>query len=116
MAFGETFHDLRTRRRIPMRMFEQVGVSPSYIHDIERKGVLPTKERLHAIGEVFKQVAKEQMARDPDDDVRLLLREHDRTLFVERLGEDPGWAELLVDLRELDDAQRDDLLQAMRQS
>jgi transcriptional regulator with XRE-family HTH domain len=111
MSFDATFHDLRSRRRIPMRLFkEKVGISPSYIHSIEKEGLLPSPAKLEKLASVFVAVATEQEAADPNADARRLFQERERTAFVHRLGVDPDLAEVLVKLRELDAAQRADLV------
>jgi transcriptional regulator with XRE-family HTH domain len=111
MSFDAIFSDLRKRRRIPMRLFEQrCGINPSYIHGIEKEGLLPSSKKLEQLAAVFVEVAAEQGAADPEEDGRRLFRERERTAFVERLGFDPELAEVLVSLRELDAAQRGDMV------
>jgi DNA-binding XRE family transcriptional regulator len=84
-----------------MRLFrERVGVSTSYIHAIEKNGVLPGLERSKELAEVFRQVAAEQGATEPDDDARDLLRARERTLLTDRLDVPPMFAELLIALRD----------------
>lgn len=115
MAFDTTFTDLRKRRRIPMRLFEErVGIGRSYIHGIEKDNLLPSPEKLDQLASVFVEVAREQEAIDPEEDARRLFRERERTAFVERLGFDPGLAEVLVELRGLDQEQRADIIEPLR--
>jgi transcriptional regulator with XRE-family HTH domain len=117
MAFKETFTDLRKRRRIPMRLFEErASINRSYIYGIEKEDLLPSREKLEALTAVFVSVAEEQGAADPGEDARLLSRERDRTLFVERLGFDEAFAESLLGVRELDDDQRADLVAPLEDS
>lgn len=114
MSFAEAFSDLRTRRRIPMRLFEQrIGVAPSYVHDVEKKGLLPSPERLEALLSVFREVAEDQRA-DPDEDVRELTRAHTETVLVERWGVEPEFAEVVTLLRELSPEARADLMPTLR--
>jgi transcriptional regulator with XRE-family HTH domain len=114
MPFDQTFYDLRKRRRIPMRLFtERVGISPSYIHEIEKGGLLPSEQKLKDLASVFVAVAREQEAADPEEDARRLFRERDRTAFVERLGIEPELAKALSSLRDLDDEQRAELVQPL---
>lgn len=102
-SFAETFRDLRTRRRIPMRLFqERVGASTSYIHDLEKNDVLPGLDRARELAEVFRDVATEQGAADPEDDARQLLQARERTLLTKRLGIPPLLAEALIKIREPD--------------
>ncbi len=114
MSFDQTFSDLRKRRRIPMRLFtERVGISPSYIHEIEKGGLLPSEQKLQDLASVFVAVAHEQEAADPQEDARRLFRERDRTAFVERLGIEPELAKPLSSLREFDDEERDQLVRPL---
>ena len=114
MPFDQTFYDLRKRRRIPMRLFtERVGISPSYIHEIEKGGLLPSEQKLKDLASVFVEVAREQEAADPEGDARRLFRERDRTAFVERLGIEPELAKPLSSLRDFDDEQRADLVEPL---
>jgi transcriptional regulator with XRE-family HTH domain len=114
MPFDQTFYDLRKRRRIPMRLFtEKVGISPSYIHEIEKGGLLPSEQKLRDLASVFVEVAREQEAADPEGDARRLFRERDRTAFVERLGIEPELAEALSSLRDFDDEQRAELIEPL---
>lgn len=93
-----------------MRLFkEKAGISPSYIHSIEKEGLLPSPEKLEKLVAVFVDVAKEQEAADPEADARRLFQERERTAFVHRLGVDPDLAEVLIKLREFDEEQRADL-------
>lgn len=99
--FGEIFRDLRRRRRIPMRLFQEgAGVSTSHIHDIERKGVIPTLARTKAIGSVFREVAVEQGAADPDSDVRRLLAARQRAVLSGELETPPVLTQILLLLTE----------------
>jgi hypothetical protein len=100
MSFCETFADLRKRRRIPMRGFEDVEIPSSYINAVEKGDLLPSLPKLERLASVFVQVAGEQKARDPDEDRRLLYEERDRTVF-ERLGLDSELTEFFVRLKEL---------------
>jgi transcriptional regulator with XRE-family HTH domain len=103
-SFGAVFSDIRRRRRITLRAFtEFAGVSPSYIHDLERGGVLPSLDKLEAITSVLRQVAEEQGAADPEADTRELFRAREWTIYIERLGIDPRLAQIFIALRELDD-------------
>jgi transcriptional regulator with XRE-family HTH domain len=102
VSFAEVFADIRRRRRIPMRLFtERVGLSPSYIHDIERGATLPGPEKLGAIASVLREVAAEQRS-DPEADAKELFRAREETVYVERLGIDPRLAHVFIALRELD--------------
>jgi transcriptional regulator with XRE-family HTH domain len=104
MSFAEVFADLRRRRRIPMRLFrDRTGVSPSYIHDIEHGITIPSLEKLKAMTSVFREVAAEQGAADPDAEGSDLLRARELTLYVDRLEIDPRLARIFVALRELDE-------------
>ncbi len=114
MSFDQTFSDLRARRRIPMRLFEErAGVSTSYIHGIEKEKLLPSRERLEPIAAVFVEIAEEQEAGDPQADARRLFRERDRTSYIERLGYKPELAEILLSLDELDRKRRTDIQQPL---
>lgn len=113
MSFNQTFIDLRTRRRIPMRLFEErTGISTSYIHSIEKEKLLPSHEKLEQLASVFVEVAEEQEAADPQADARRLLRERQRTAY-ERLGYEPALAEILLSLDDLDAKRRSDILQPL---
>jgi transcriptional regulator with XRE-family HTH domain len=117
MAFSETFSDLRRRRRIPMRLFEErASVNRSYIYGIEKEDLLPSREKLGAVAKVFVAVAAEQGAADPEEDARILFRERDRTLFVERLEFDEAFAASILPVRELDPDQQADLVAPLRDS
>jgi transcriptional regulator with XRE-family HTH domain len=117
MAFSETFRDLRRRRRIPMRLFEErASVNRSYIYGIEKEDLLPSREKLEAVAQVFVAVAAEQGAADPEEDARILFRERDRTLFVERLEFDEAFAASILPVRELDPDQQADLVAPLRDS
>jgi len=106
MSFAEVFADIRRRRRIPMRLFtERIGVSPSYIHDIERGTTLPGSDKLEAITSVLREVAAEQRS-DPEEDARELFRAREETIYIERLGIDPRLAHVFIALRELDEEAR----------
>jgi transcriptional regulator with XRE-family HTH domain len=106
MSFAEVFSDIRRRRRVPMRLFTQrAGLSPSYIHDIERGTTVPGTAKLEAITSVLREVALEQGA-DPDSDARDLFRAREETIYVERLGIDPHLAHIFIALRELDEQAR----------
>jgi transcriptional regulator with XRE-family HTH domain len=110
MSFDATFSDLRRRRRIPMSLFEErVGINRSYIHSIEKEGLLPSLEKLEALASVFVEVAREQRAADPEEDERLLVSERERVLFVDRLGLGPEMAAPLLALAALDETERSDL-------
>lgn len=114
MPFQETFKDLRARRRIPMRLFkERVGVSPSYIHSIEREGFVPSAEKLTLLASVFVEVAGEQEAKDPEADARILFRERNRAELIDRLEFDPELADLLLFAREMDVPKRAALMPAL---
>jgi transcriptional regulator with XRE-family HTH domain len=89
-----------------MRLFtDRIGVSPSYIHDVERGTTLPGPEKLEAITSVLREVATEQGA-DPEADARELFRAREETIYVERLGIDARLAHVFIALRELDDEAR----------
>jgi transcriptional regulator with XRE-family HTH domain len=110
MAFHEAFSDLRKRRRIPMRVFEEeAAVSRSYVHGIEQGKLLPSPEKLEQLASVFVKVAKEQEAVDPEADSRMLSYEREKTEVVDRLGFDPNLADPLVSIRNMDQRQRADL-------
>jgi transcriptional regulator with XRE-family HTH domain len=110
MAFHEAFSDLRKRRRIPMRLFEEEAtVSRSYIHGIEQGKLLPSPEKLEQLASVFVKVAKEQEAVDPEADGRMLSYERERTEVIDRLGFDPNLADSLVLIRNMNQRQRADL-------
>ena len=97
-----------------MRLFkEEAGISPSYIHSIEKEGLLPSPEKLEKLASVFVAVAREQEAADPDADARRLFQERERTAFIHRLGVEPQLAEVLVKLREFDAEQRADLAEPL---
>ncbi len=114
MSFDQTFSDLRARRRIPMRLFEErAGISTSYIHGIEKEKLLPSREKLEQLAHVFVAVAKEQEAADPQADARRLFRERDRTAYIERLGYEPRLAEILLSLDDLDAKRRADIMQPL---
>jgi transcriptional regulator with XRE-family HTH domain len=90
-----------------MRLFsDRVGISPSYIHDVEQGITLPSPEKLEAITSVLRDVALEQGA-DPELDTRELFRAREHTVYVERLGIDPDIAQVFIALRELDGPARD---------
>jgi transcriptional regulator with XRE-family HTH domain len=110
MAFHEAFSDLRKRRRIPMRLFEEEArVSRSYIHGIEQGKLLPSPQKLEQLASVFVKVAEEQEAVDPEADSRMLSYERERTEVIERLGFDPNLADSLVLIRNMNQHQRADL-------
>jgi transcriptional regulator with XRE-family HTH domain len=103
VSFGKVFSDIRRRRRIPMRLFsDRIGVSPSYIHDIERGATVPSPQKLEAIISVLSEVAREQGA-DPEADARELFRAREETIYVDRLHIDERLARIFISLRELDD-------------
>lgn len=109
MAFHEVFSDLRKRRRIPMRLFEEEAqVSRSYIHGVEQGKLLPSPEKLDGLVSVFVRVAEEQEA-DPEADAQKLYYERERTAVIDRLGFDPELADALVSMRNLNEQQRADL-------
>jgi transcriptional regulator with XRE-family HTH domain len=115
MPFATTFTDLRQRRRIPMRFFsESVGIRPSYIHEIEKNGSLPSPEKLELLASVFVKVAAEQGAADPEEDARLLFHERELTALTSRLGFDDALAEAVVSLRELDEKPRTELAHSIQ--
>jgi transcriptional regulator with XRE-family HTH domain len=125
--FARTFRELRARRRIPTRQFQkETGVSTSYIYDVERRNVIPGLERAEQLAKVFRKVAVEQEAADPDKDVRELLRARQRTILTERLDYPPFFADLIIAVQEdlqlgrpvaafgkLDDEQRAALVEPM---
>jgi transcriptional regulator with XRE-family HTH domain len=114
MSFDQTFSDLRARRRIPMRLFEErTGISTSYIHGIEKEKLLPSREKLEQLAAVFVEVAEEQEAADPQADARRLFRERARTAYIERLGYEPDLAEILLSLDDLDAKRRADITQPL---
>jgi hypothetical protein len=97
-----------------MRLFEQrIGVAPSYVHDVEKKGLLPSPDKLEALISVFREVAEDQRA-DPEEDVRQLTRAHTETVLVERWGVEPEFAEVMTLLRELSPEARADLMPTLR--
>jgi transcriptional regulator with XRE-family HTH domain len=117
MSFNQIFSDLRARRRIPMRLFEErAGISTSYIHAIEKEGLLPSREKLEQLATVFVEVAEEQEAADPQADARRLLRERNRTAYVERHGYEPPLAEILLSLDDLDAKRRADIMQPLAEA
>jgi transcriptional regulator with XRE-family HTH domain len=120
MSFATTFTDLRARRRIPMRLFEErVGINPSYIHGVENDKLLPSLEKLELLASVFVEVAREQEAANPEEDARRLFRERERTAFMtaaDRLDFDPDLAEVLISLRELDHDRRVDIVQPLKEA
>jgi transcriptional regulator with XRE-family HTH domain len=117
MAFNETFSDLRKRRRIPMRLFEEEAkVSRSYIHGIEQGKLLPSPEKLEKLAAVFVAVAEEQDAADPQGDAQKLFYERERTAVTDRLGFDPKLADPLVSIRNLTSRQRADLSQPLSEA
>lgn len=114
MSFQETFSDLRRRRRIPMRLFEErVGINPSYIHSVEKQGLLPTPEKLDLLASVFVEVATEQEAASPEEDARRLLRARDKSVLEERQGLEPGVADAVLALQDLKDDQRADIIEPL---
>lgn len=116
MSFGDVLSDIRRRRRIPMRLFdERAGVRASYIHDVEQGTILPSLSKLEAISSVVREVAREQGA-DPDRDVRELFRAREWTVYVERLQVDPGLARVFIALRELDEDGLKTLEEPLRQA
>jgi transcriptional regulator with XRE-family HTH domain len=97
-----------------MRLFEErVGISPSYIHSIEKENLLPSPERLELLSSVFVEVAAEQEAAVPEEDARRLYRERERSFAVDRLGLDPEVAEIVLALRGLEPAKRTDLIEPL---
>lgn len=100
MSFAETFHDLRRRRRLPYTVWRP-EIGPPYVSDVEKKGLLPSEEKLERLASVFVEVAREQGAPDPEEDARILFRERDRSYFIERANIEPDEAAALVSLREL---------------
>lgn len=99
--FADTFRELRARRRIPMRQFqEETGASTSYVHDVERGNVLPSLERTQQFAKVFRAVAIEQDAADPDKDGQELLRARQRTILTKRLDYPPFVAEVVIAVQE----------------
>lgn len=89
---------------------ERVGVHPSYIHSIEREGLIPSPDKLELLASVFVEVAREQDAADPEADARRLLRERDRAELIDRLGFDPELTDLFLVVREMDAAERAKLM------
>jgi len=115
MSFDATFTDLRKRRRIPRRLFtELVGVSASYIHEVEKGSVLPSPERLEMLSSVFVGVATEQGAADPRDDARLLVEARRRTVMIDQLDFDPVLADTVIGLAGVDERQSADLYVSLR--
>jgi transcriptional regulator with XRE-family HTH domain len=115
MSFDATFTDLRKRRRIPRRLFtELVGVSASYIHEVEKGSVLPSPERLEMLSSVFVGVATEQGAADPQDDARLLVEARRRTVMIDQLDFDPVLADTVIGLAGVDERQSADLYVSLR--
>lgn len=92
MAFAETFGDLRRRRRLKTTAWETGTPSP-YVAAIEKKGLIPGREKLEALIQVFEDVAREQGAADPAADGQLLRRERERTFLIERAEFDPKMAD-----------------------
>ena len=99
MSFAKTLYELRKRRRLPMTFWEP-EISSAFINDIEKKGLIPRPEKLGQLASTIMRVAREQGATDPDDE-RVLWRERDRSLFVERLSIDADLADAFVSLGEL---------------
>jgi transcriptional regulator with XRE-family HTH domain len=92
-----------------MRLFkDRAGLSPSYIHDIERGATVPSPGKLEAIAAVLREVAREQES-NPDADARALFRAREQTIYVDRLEIDPDLAEVFIALRELDDETRTEI-------
>jgi len=90
-----------------MRLFkDRAGLSPSYIHDIERGITLPSPAKLKAITSVLREVAGEQGA-NPDVDAHALFRAREETIYIDRLEIDPELAEVFIALRELNDDARE---------
>lgn len=116
MFFAETFKELRKRRRLPMTMWEggDPPIPSSYINDIEKNGLIPSKEKLDKLVSVFAEVASDQGA-DPEADVQILRRERERSFLVERAKLEPEVAEVCLHFRELiagdlPDSERDEVL------
>lgn len=95
MTFGETFRELRKLRRLPMTMWEP-GIPSPYINDIEKKGLIPSEEKLRELAIVFVRVAREQKAADPEEDARLLWRERQRSYLTQRAKLDPAMVDLYI--------------------
>src|SRR5215212_8491104 len=111
MTFAETFKDLRSRRRIPMRLFEEkVGIHASYVYGIEKENVLPSAEKLEQLASVFVEVATEQEAVDPEADARRLREAREMTVF-ERQGLDRELVKILLMFREMDQDVRAELME-----
>lgn len=111
MTFADTFKDLRSRRRIPMRFFEEkVGIHASYVYGIEKENVLPSPEKLEQLASVFVEVAAEQEAVDPEADARRLREARETTVF-ERQGLDPKLVKVLLLFREMDPDVRAELME-----
>ncbi|HEX8085903.1 MAG TPA: helix-turn-helix transcriptional regulator [Solirubrobacteraceae bacterium] len=114
-TFAETFAQIRKRRRIPLRFFEEhAGLKASYVHDVERGALLPSTEKFAALLRVLREVAVDQGAADPDEDGRRLFRERERVVLVQRHGVEPELAEAIIDLRALDLGQREDIAEPLR--
>jgi transcriptional regulator with XRE-family HTH domain len=100
-----------------MRLFEErVGISPSYIHSIEKQGLLPTPEKLDLLASVFIEVATEQEAASPEEDARKLFRAREKSLMEERLGLEPGIADVVLAIQDLKQDQRTDVLEPLKGS
>ncbi len=111
MTFAETFKDLRSRRRIPMRLFEEkAGIHASYVYGIEKENVLPSPEKLEQLASVFVDVAAEQEAVDPEGDARRLSEARETAVF-ERQGLDPELVKILLWFREMDPDVRAELIE-----
>lgn len=111
MTFAETFKDLRSRRRIPMRLFEEkAGIHASYVYGVEKENVLPSPEKLDQLASVFVEVATEQEAVEPEADARRLREARESTVF-ERQGLDPELVQILLLFREMDPEVRAELME-----
>jgi len=109
MPFGEVFADVRSKRRMKMREFD---TSPSYISDIEKRGVLPGAENLEALLVHIGKVAAEQGSKNIEGEMQELRQAWWETHFV-RLGIDLELASPLAMFMGLDPMPQADIIQAI---
>jgi hypothetical protein len=98
MSFDKTFHELRQLRRLPMTAWAPQIPSP-YINDIEKKGLIPSEEKLELLTALFTEVAREQKAVDPEEDAKLLERERERSFLTRRAKLDPSMVDLHIEIK-----------------
>jgi hypothetical protein len=109
MPFGEVFAEVRSKRGIKMREFDG---SPAYIHDIEKKGMLPSAEKLETLLAHIGKVATEQDAANIDDEMQELRQAWFESHFI-RLGIDAELAPSLAILVGLDPKPQATIVQAI---